>query len=78
MIKKIKLILVFILGLLFGLIVHGLVEIISIWVLLNWLEELFYEVSWDTWVWTHIISMIVLEIFGLVLVTWIYFKYEKD
>ena len=78
MVKKIKLILVFIIGLLFGLIIHGLVEIITIWVLLNWLKDLFYQVSWATWCWVHIISMIVLEILGLLFALWFYIKYETE
>jgi len=77
MMKKIKFFLIFVIGLLFGLLVHGLIEIVSIWVLLNWLEDFFYAVSWGTWVWVHLISMIALEIVGLIIAVWIFIRYEK-
>lgn len=77
MIKNIKLFLVFIIGLLFGVIIHSLVEILAVWVLLSWLSDWFFEVPWTTWYWVHVISLIILEIFGLVIVFLLYRKYEK-
>jgi len=77
MVGRIKLFLVFIIGLLFGLILHGVVEIIAIWILLSWLKDLFFQVSWTTWCWVHIVSLIILEITGLIIALRVYRKYEK-
>jgi len=76
-INKIKLFLVFIIGLLFGLILHGLIEIIVEWALLNWFKELFFTIFWRSWSLIIVISMIVFEVLGLAIAFGIYKKYEE-
>lgn len=77
MINKVKFVLVFIIGLLFGLIIHGIVEIVAIWFLLSWLTEFFFKISWSAWYIVHIVSLILAEIIALILVIMLYRKYEK-
>ncbi len=76
-INNFKIFLIFIIGLLFGFVTHGLLEILAIWILLTWLTSLFFEVSWSTWYWLHIVSVILLEFVGLTLAFLVYVKYEK-
>jgi hypothetical protein len=72
--KKPQLVLLLILGLLVGLVIHGLFEILAIWVLINRLSCFFFWVSWDTWLLVHLVFSVVVEIIGVVLVFWIYKK----
>lgn len=74
MIKYLKLVLIIVIGLLLGLILHGIIEIMMIWVLTSWLPDLFLAISWNTWLWIHLIFTIIIEILGLALAFWIYRK----
>lgn len=75
--KKIKFFLFVVLGILLGLTIHGLVEILAIWILLNWLKDLFFGIPWNSWSWIHIVSVAVVEILSLFLVFRVY-KREKN
>ena len=77
MVKSFKLILVFVIGLLLGLIIHGFVEILAIWILTNWLSDFFFGISWSSWLQIHLVFSIIVEILGVALAFWIYKKYEK-
>ncbi|MBZ9572404.1 hypothetical protein KJA15_03675 [Patescibacteria group bacterium] len=75
--RYLKLTLVIILGLLVGLIIHGVLEILAIWILTTWLNDFFLKVSWSAWFWIHLIFTVIIEILGVILVFKIYKKYEK-
>lgn len=77
MIKYIKFSLVVIIGFIFGLFVHGIVEIFIILFLINWLNNFFFGVSWENWVLVHNIFSIIVEILGVILAILIYRKYEQ-
>lgn len=77
MVKYLKIILVIIIGLLLGLIIHGLIEIPALWFLTNKFGDLFFGVSWNTWVFVHLVFTIVVEILGIFLALWIYRKCLK-
>jgi len=76
--KYLKFFLVFIIGLLFGLIIHGLIEIPVIFLLTDGLRNLFLKFSWKSWVLIHHIFSIIIEILAVILVFVIYRKYEQD
>jgi len=76
--KYLEITLVFIIGLLFGLILHGLIEILLIWLLTDGLRNLFLKFSWQTWVLIHHIFSIIIEILAVILVFHIFKKYVKD
>ena len=75
--KHLKTSLLLILGLLLGLVIHGIIEIPALWILMNKLPCLFYIPSWDTWIKIHLVFTIATEILGIVLVLWINKKYGK-
>lgn len=77
MIKKIKFLLIIIIGILSGLTIHGFLEVLSIWILLNWLSDLFFRISLDIWIRVDLISFVVIEVLTLIAACLIYLKYEK-
>jgi len=72
--KSIEILLVLVLGLLVGLVLHGLIEILAIWILTTCLSSFFLRVSWESWLLTHLIYSIVMEVLGIVLVFWLHKK----
>lgn len=77
MINYLKIILVVLIGLILGLIIHGVIEILAILVLTVWLSNLFLSISWAVWIWIHSVFTIIVEILGIVLVLRIYKKHNK-
>ncbi len=77
MMKKIKLILVFVIGILLGSTIHGFLEILSIFILLTWLRDVFFGISLNMWIQIDLISFVVIEILTIIGVLLIYRKYEK-
>ncbi len=66
--KYLQFSLIIILGLLIGIIIHGLIEIPAIWILVNWLGNLFSAISWPIWLLIHLIFTIICEVLGIVLI----------
>jgi len=77
MTKYSKTILVIIIGLLLGLIIHGIIEISVILLLTDRFKNLFLRLSWETWVLIHHIFSVIIEILGVVLSFLVYKKFEK-
>jgi hypothetical protein len=75
--KYLKTVLVVITGLLSGLILHGIIEILAIWILINWLNNLFWAISWSIWLRIHFVFSIIIEIIGVWLVFQIHQRYKK-
>lgn len=75
--KYIKYILIFIIGIILGIIVHGIIEIPAIILLTNNFKELFLRISWSTWILIHNIFTAIIEILGVIFAFWIYKKFEK-
>ncbi len=75
--KYLEIILILIIGLILGLLIHGVVEILAIWVLTTWFISFFTSISWGNWLLTHIVFTIFVEILGVFLAFWIYKKYWK-
>ncbi len=69
--------LISVIGLLLGLIIHGLIEIPVIYLLINVFTGLFSRFSWRTWVLIHHILTVVIEVLGLVLAFRIFEKCGK-
>ncbi|KPJ57178.1 hypothetical protein AMJ49_01015 [Parcubacteria bacterium DG_74_2] len=67
--------LLFISGLFVGLILHGIIEIFTIWILLNFLNNFFLKISWQTWLLIHLLYSIIMEILGVVFTFWVYKKF---
>ncbi len=63
--------LIIIIGLLLGLLIHGVVEILAIWILTAWFNSFFASILWGTWLLIHIIFSIITEILGVFLAFWI-------
>jgi len=72
MTKYLKIFLVLIIGLILGLIIHGLIEIPALWLLTNYLSDLFFGITWSAWLWIHLVFTIIIEILGIVLAFWLY------
>jgi len=72
MTKYLKIFLVLVIGLILGLIIHGLIEIPAIWFLTNYLSDFFFGISWNTWILIHLIFSIIVEILGVALALWFY------
>ena len=72
--KYLEITFVIIIGLLLGLVIHGIIEILAIWILTNWFISFFTSISWETWLLIHIIFTIIVEILGIFLAFWIYKK----
>lgn len=72
-----KFILVLTIGLLVGIIIHGIIEIPVLWVLTNIFQDFFSKVSWQVWILIHHIFSIIVEILGVFLTFRLYRKYEK-
>ncbi len=77
MVKKIKNVLVIIIGLISGVIVHGAIEMLSIWFLLHRLQGLFFNFSWDTWYKIDLAFFAVVETITVVVIFRFYKKHEK-
>jgi len=77
MIKYLKIILVVLIGLILGLIIHGVIEILAILILTIWLSNLFLSISWTVWLWIHFVFTVIVEILGIVLAFRIYKKHNK-
>ena len=75
--KYLKLALVVVIGLVLGMVIHGVVEILTIWVLTNWLNDFFLGTSWNSWLLIHLIFTIVVGILGIILALQIFKKYWK-
>jgi len=75
--KYLELILIIIIGLLLGLVIHGLIEIPIIWLLTTRFNDFFVSLSWNTWLWVHAVFTVVVEIVGIYLAFWLYKKYKK-
>lgn len=69
--------LVIIIGLILGLIIHGLIEIPALWILTNKFSDLFFGTPWNTWLFVHLIFTIIVEILGIFLAFLIYRKCLK-
>jgi len=69
--KYLKITLIIIFGLFIGLIIHGLIEILVIFLLINIFKDFFLKISWGTWLLIHHIFTIVVEILGIVLAFWL-------
>ncbi len=78
MMKYLKFVLVLIIGLILGLIIHGLIEIPALWLLTNKFSDLFFGTSWSVWVWIHLVFTIIVEILGVFLAFWIFRKCWKQ
>lgn len=76
--KKIKKIfgysLLLIIGLILGLIVHGLIEIPFLWLLRTRFIALFMEMPWFTWLRIHWAFTVITEILGITVVSLFYKK----
>ncbi len=72
--KPLEITLVIGIGLLLGFFIHGLIEVIAIWVLANWLTSFFASITWANWLLIHLVFTILVEILGVALVFWIYRK----
>lgn len=75
--RHFKIVLVIIIGLISGLIIHGLIEIPALWVLTHWMEDLFFGTNWNVWLWIHLIFTIVIEILGIIIALFVYQKCIK-
>lgn len=75
--KYLEIILIIIIGLILGLVIHGIVEILAIWVLTTWLTSFFASISWESWLLIHFIFTIVVEILGVLLAFLGYKKYWR-
>jgi len=73
--KGIKLILLSVLGLLVGLVLHGLIEIPALWLLRTRFSDLFFQVPWSSWLNIHLTFTIVMEIVGVALTFLVYKKF---
>ena len=74
MIDYLKLALAILIGLLLGLVIHGLIEIPALWILTNWMENLFFGTSWNVWLWIHLVFTIVVEILGIIIALFVFRK----
>lgn len=72
--KLLEISLVIIIGLILGMVIHGIVEILVIWVLINWFISFFASITWANWLLIHLVFTILVEILGIALVFWIYRK----
>ena len=75
--KYLEITLIVIIGLLLGLVIHGIVEILAIWILTTWLISFFISIPWGNWLLIHLIFTVIVEILGVFLAFWIYKKYWK-
>jgi|GEM_PF-5343572 len=76
--KKIKKIfgysLLLIIGLILGLIIHGLIEIPFLWLLRTRFIVLFMEMPWLTWLRIHWVFTVITEILGIAVASLFYKK----
>lgn len=70
--KYLEITFVIIIGLILGMVIHGLIEIPVIWILITWFTSFFTSISWGNWVLIHLIFTIFVEILGVFLALWIY------
>ncbi len=75
--KYLKLILIVMFGLALGLVVHGLIEILAIWLLTTRFNDFFVSLSWNTWLWVHAVFTIFTQALGIYLAFWLYKRYKK-
>lgn len=76
--KKIKKIfgysLILIIGLILGLIIHGLIEIPFLWLLRTRFMALFMEMPWFSWLRIHFAFTVITEILGIAVASLFYKK----
>lgn len=75
--KYLEITLIIIIGLLLGLLIHGIIEIPAIWILTTWFISFFTSISWGNWLLIHHTFTVIVEILGVFLAFWIYKKYWK-
>ena len=64
-------------GLLLGFIIHGVIEILVIFILTGGLKNFFIRIPWNTWILIHNIFTVVIEILGIFLALWVYNKFDR-
>ena len=75
--KYLEITLIIIIGLLLGLLIHGIIEIPAIWILTTWFTSFFISIPWENWLLIHLTFTVIVEILGIFLAFWIYKKYWK-
>jgi hypothetical protein len=76
--KYLEITLIVIIGLLLGLLIHGVVEILAIWVLTTWFISFFTSIAWGNWLLIHHVLTVIVEILGVFLAFWICKKYWRN
>lgn len=75
--KHLRTVLVFLIGTLLGFIIHGVIEILVIFLLINKFQNVFMAFSWKTWVLIHHIFTVIIGILGVILASLAYKKLKK-
>lgn len=73
--KYFKIILLIFLGLITGLLIHGIIEIVVIRILI--VKNVLMVLSWKTWLDIHFLYSIIIEVLGIILIFWINNKFQN-